>query len=60
MTVLATLMNYYGALARRRNFARTQRMIGSLPPEVLKDIGWPGAAEGVEGALRRFQSTARH
>jgi hypothetical protein len=60
MTVLATLRNYYGAFERRRNYARTERMIRHLPPEVLKDIGWPGADEGVEGALRGFRSTARH
>jgi len=41
MTVLSRfneyVRNYHNAMSRRR----TQRVIGTLPPEILKDIGWP-------------------
>lgn len=33
------------AYLRHRSFARTERMIRSLPSEVQKDIGWPDAAD---------------
>jgi hypothetical protein len=37
----------------RRDAARTERMISSLPPDVQKDIGWPQAHEDVHDRLIR-------
>lgn len=50
MTVLSALRGYLGEIERRRRFHRTQRIIGGLPPEMLKDIGWPGVAQGIDVA----------
>ena len=48
MNLLSAVRSYIGDLERRRRFYRTERMVSSLPPEVLKDIGWPGSADGIE------------
>lgn len=54
MNLLSAISSYIAGLERRRRFYRTERMVSSLPPEVLKDIGWPGSAEGLErDRLRR-------
>jgi len=52
MTVLATFRSYLGELERRRRFRLTRRMIDGMPAEMLKDIGWPGAADGIDEARR--------
>lgn len=48
MAVLTTLRSYLGEIERRRRFYRTQRIMHGMPMEVLKDIGWPGVAEGID------------
>lgn len=48
MNLLNAISSYIGGLERRRRFYRTERLVRSLPPEVLKDIGWPGSADGLE------------
>lgn len=48
MNILVAMRDYIGELDRRRRFYRTERLVRSLPPEVLKDIGWPGVAEGAD------------
>jgi hypothetical protein len=50
MTVFTALRSYLGEIERRRRFYRTQRIMSGMPPEMLKDIGWPGAAEGIDDA----------
>lgn len=60
MTMFATLRAYYSAFERRRRFARTERMICTLPNEVLKDIGWPGAAEGIGDRDGWHEAGLRH
>lgn len=43
MSILTAFSHYvagYRALRARRN---TERMISELPPEIRKDIGWPGS-----------------
>jgi hypothetical protein len=34
-----------GAYRRYRRRVKTERMIGSLPAELRKDIGWPDTSE---------------
>lgn len=60
MTMFATLREYYSAFERRRRFARTERMIRTLPNEVLKDIGWPGASEGAGDRAVWHETDWRH
>jgi hypothetical protein len=48
MNILTAMRDYIGELERRRRFYRTERLVRGLPPEVLKDIGWPGSAEGLD------------
>ncbi len=52
MTVLSAFRSYLGELERRRRFRLTRRMIDGMPAEMLKDIGWPGAADGIDDACR--------
>ena len=54
MNILVAMRDYIGELDRRRRFYRTERMVRSLPPEVLKDIGWPGAGEGLDRDRQRL------
>lgn len=56
MTIVSAVQDYFGEFRRRRRFHRTERLIRSLPPEVLKDIGWPGNATGLDDprSRRRF------
>lgn len=46
--IVAPLAAYVGELERRRRYRNTERMIGALPAEVQKDIGWPGSARGAD------------
>lgn len=48
MNLFSAMRGYIGDLERRRRFYRTERLVRSLPPEVLKDIGWPGSADGFQ------------
>ena len=48
MNIVSTFVTWIGELERRRVYRRTERMIGALPAEVQKDIGWPGSARGVD------------
>jgi hypothetical protein len=45
MSILNAFDNYLVGFRRMRTIARTERLIRSLPPEVQKDIGWPGPYE---------------
>jgi hypothetical protein len=45
MSVFNSIGHYIAGFRRMRELARTERMIRSLPSEVQKDIGWPGAYE---------------
>lgn len=45
--MIAMFRDYFQRLAARQRHMRTQTMIASLPEEILKDIGWPGAANGL-------------
>ncbi len=51
-TLVAPVAAYLGDLERRRRHRRTERMIGALPAEMLKDIGWPGSARGLDEERR--------
>lgn len=44
MSIATTLAHLIDEFRRARERARTERMIGSLPAEIRKDIGWPGRA----------------
>ena len=46
--IVAPVATYIGELERRRRYRTTERLIGALPSEVQKDIGWPGSARGVD------------
>ncbi|MCB1451927.1 MAG: DUF1127 domain-containing protein [Nitratireductor sp.] len=50
---MSTTANLFGTIRRlvrnrraQREHQATIRAISALPPETLKDIGWPGAYEG--------------
>lgn len=53
MGILTAMREYVGELDRRRRFYRTERLVRSLPPDVLKDIGWPGSADGLDRDRQR-------
>ncbi len=48
MNITSIIVSYVGRLERRRVFRNTERMIGALPSEIQKDIGWPGVATGAD------------
>ncbi|WP_048646508.1 hypothetical protein [Nitratireductor soli] len=41
MTVLTHFNRYFRRYRQAINKRRTERVIGSLPAEIRKDIGWP-------------------
>lgn len=41
MTVLTRFNRYFRHYRHTINRRRTERLIGSLPAEIRKDIGWP-------------------
>jgi hypothetical protein len=41
MSLLSIIRNAARQYHARREWARTERIIASLPPEIRKDIGWP-------------------
>ncbi len=43
MTLYSTLARFAADWRDARSEARTRRVIGSLPAEIRKDIGWPDA-----------------
>jgi hypothetical protein len=54
MNIVTAIIAYLGELERRRLHRRTERLIGTLPSEVQKDIGWPGSARGIDGQTRHM------
>jgi hypothetical protein len=57
--IVVPVAAYVIELDRRRRFRTTERMIGALPAEVQKDIGWPGSARGLdESALNGTRPAA--
>jgi len=52
MSIITAVRQYIGEIDRRRRYYRTERLVRSLPPEVLKDIGWPGSADGLDRPSR--------
>ena len=49
VTVVVTpVARFIGELERRRTYRNTERLIGALPADIRKDIGWPGSAQGIE------------
>lgn len=53
MTILSTIGRLASTYRQHRIAAHTRRMIGALPEEIQKDIGWP---EGREFRHKRFSS----
>jgi len=49
MRIFRRVAGYISHLSARRRYRHTERVISALPVDVLKDIGWPGAARGVDG-----------
>jgi hypothetical protein len=43
MTLMNTFMVYIQHVREARERARTERLVSELPPEIRKDIGWPGS-----------------
>ncbi|WP_157016140.1 hypothetical protein [Mesorhizobium xinjiangense] len=41
MSILSTISHLAVAVRERRSRARTERIIGTLPADIRKDIGWP-------------------
>ncbi|RCS23680.1 hypothetical protein DUT91_10325 [Phyllobacterium salinisoli] len=39
--ILSALQHYRRKIKARRDHIRTERLIGSLPRSIQKDIGWP-------------------
>jgi hypothetical protein len=58
MSILNAFDHYVAGLRARRDAARTERMISSLPLEVQKDIGWPEVRE--EARDRLVRERGRH
>jgi len=48
MRIFNRVAGYISHLAARRRYRHTERVIAALPAEVLKDIGWPGKARGLD------------
>jgi hypothetical protein len=53
MSILNAFDHYVAGFRARRDAARTERMISSLPLEVQKDIGWPHPHEDARARLVR-------
>jgi hypothetical protein len=53
MSILNAFDHYVAGFRARRDAARTERMISSLPLEVQKDIGWPHPHEDARTRLVR-------
>ncbi len=53
MTILNAFENYLVGFRVRRELARTERLISSLPADVQKDIGWPDAHDDAHARLLR-------
>jgi hypothetical protein len=53
MSILNAFDHYMAGFRARRDAARTERMISSLPLEVQKDIGWPHPHEDTGARLIR-------
>jgi hypothetical protein len=53
MSILNAFDHYVAGFRARRDAARTERMISSLPLEVQKDIGWPHPHEDAQVRLTR-------
>ncbi len=58
MSIMSTISRLAHAYRVRRDAARTERMIGALPTEIRKDIGWPDNV-GPRGAARNGAWHAR-
>jgi hypothetical protein len=56
MNIVTAIIAYLGELERRRLYRRTERLIGTLPSDVQKDIGWPGSARGLDSQTRSAAS----
>ena len=51
-SLLAAMRHYAGRIRTIRNEIRTERMLGSLSPQMRADIGWPdryGRRRGLDG-----------
>jgi hypothetical protein len=53
MSILNAFDRYVTEFRSRREAARTERVISSLPLEVQKDIGWPHPHEDTQARLIR-------
>lgn len=60
MSILSSIARAADAYRRRRQLSRTERMIGSLPPELRKDIGWPDAWAGMDCQARQARFARGH
>lgn len=56
LTVISRLAHTY---RDRRRLSRNERMIGALPPEVRKDIGWPDRSATWGERLSRAETRRR-
>ena len=45
MSIIDSIGQLAHSIRRRREQARTERMIGSLPADIRKDIGWPDSLD---------------
>jgi hypothetical protein len=53
MSILKRFDHYMAGVRARRDLARTERMIASLPAEVQRDIGWTRVYEDAHNRLVR-------
>ena len=52
MSIIGTIGHLAREYRQRREIARTERMIGAMPAELRKDIGWPNSFTAQIGMQR--------
>lgn len=58
MSIMHAFLAHIQHVREARERARTERLVSELPPEIRKDIGWPGSypsrlMSGGHGPARR-------
>ncbi|WP_295806701.1 hypothetical protein [uncultured Nitratireductor sp.] len=59
MSVFTRMNHYVRHYRRSLNRRRTERLIGTLPPEIRKDIGWPTHYTSIQSDGRDNRSISR-
>lgn len=59
MTAFTRINRYFRRYRHTLNRHRTERLIGSLPAEIRKDIGWPNQYRMMQSEDFDYQGIAR-